>query len=232
VGRIMKEKLLPESEELLNLLLNVRLSNAEQVTIIEHSLNEIEENPRNYDISEFWEMDKHIGGIGGYCMPFDPRCNPFPSGVTRELFRPLQYAASEIEINKNIKNNARYAVQSSGQHLEAAAKYKIIEITTFLYFASYKKFTLGQSIGFLKKKNALPVNIIKSLSLFVRIYNLSKHGVNQEETRERLFSPADALVAYTSSRMLGKEILKPYYSKILKEISKYINRLNGLNMNL
>lgn len=45
-----------------------------------------------------WKEDQRIGGIGGYCMPQNPVKNPFPSGIKRELYRPLQYARAEIDI--------------------------------------------------------------------------------------------------------------------------------------
>ena len=45
-----------------------------------------------------WKTDALIGGIGGYCMPANPVKNPFPSGVKRELYRPLQYARSSIDM--------------------------------------------------------------------------------------------------------------------------------------
>jgi hypothetical protein len=218
---------LPESKELLNLL----LTNA-QKEIVGRAIKEIKENPESYNIDFFWELDASIGGIGGYCMQFNPTSNPFPSGIGRSLFRPLQYASSYIERNKDIHNNAKWVVLNSGLHLEAVAKYMIEKITSPINPARYKKFTLGRSIDFIKKKNALPTDIIEKLDLFLELYNKSKHDVNQDEERERLFSPADALIAYISARILGKELLRPYYPEILKSIEKYFGRLKGLNMNL
>jgi hypothetical protein len=218
---------LPESKELLNLL----LTNA-QKEIVGRAIKEIKENPESYNIDFFWELDASIGGIGGYCMQFNPTSNPFPSGIGRSLFRPLQYASSYIERNKDIHNNAKWVVLNSGLHLEAVAKYMIEKITSPINPARYKKFTLGRSIDFIKKKNALPTDIIEKLDLFLELYNKSKHDVNQDEERERLFSPADALIAYISARILGKELLRPYCPEILKSIEKYLGRLKGLNLNL
>ena len=223
----MNNEALPESKELLNFL----LTNA-QKEIVGRAIKEIKENPDSYNIDFFWELDASIGGIGGYCMQFNPTSNPFPAGIGRSLFRPLQYASSYIERNKDIHNNAKWVVLNSGLHLEAVAKYMIEKITSPINPARYKKFTLGQSIGELDKRKALPQHLIEPLKLFVALYNKSKHEVNQDEERERLFSPADALIAYISARIVGKELLKPYYPEILKSISKYIDRLNGLNVNI
>jgi len=218
---------LPETKKLLNLL----LTNA-QKEIVGRAIKEIKENPESYNIDFFWELDASIGGIGGYCMQFNPTSNPFPSGIGRSLFRPLQYASSYIERNKDIHNNAKWVVLNSGLHLEAVAKYMIEKITYPINPARYKKFTLGQSVGELENRKALPQHLIESLKLFVELYNKSKHEVNQDEERERLFSPADALISYISARILGKELLRPYYPEILKSIEKYLGRLKGLNMNL
>jgi len=226
----MNNEPLPESTKLAKLLLNDK-----QAKVIEEALKEIEVKPHDYDIEKFWEMDRFIGGIGGYCMSLDPIVNPFPGGIARSLFRPLQYAASDIERNKDIYNNARYATQDSGQHLEEVTKLVIKKTTSVSNPARYKKLTLGQSTKFLVDKKALPPdsNITKSLKFFVKSYNSSKHGVNQNEERERLFSPADALISYISARIIGKQLLTPYYPEILKAVGeKGLARLKGLNLNL
>ena len=223
----MNNEALPESKELLNFL----LTNA-QKEIVGRAIKEIKENPESYNIDFFWELDASIGGIGGYCMQFNPTSNPFPSGIGRSLFRPLQYASSYIERNKDIHNNAKWVVLNSGLHLEAVAKYMIEKITSPINPARYKKFTLGQSTVELDKRKALPQHLIEPLKPFINLDNKSKHEVNQDEERERLFFPADALIAYISARILGKELLKPYYSEILKSIEKYLDKLNGLNLNL
>jgi len=221
------DEALPESKELLNLLLTDA-----QKEIVERAIKEIKKNPESYNIDFFWELDASIGGIGGYCMSFDPTRNPFSTGIGRSFFRPLQYASSYIERNKDIHNNAKWVVLNSGLHLEAVAKYMIEKITSPINPARYKKFTLGQSIVELDKRKALPQHLIEPLKLFINLDNKSKHEVNQDEERERLFSPADALISYISARVLGKELLRPYYPEILKSIEKYLGRLKGLNMNL
>jgi len=134
----MSNEPLPESKELLKLLLNNK-----QIEIIEKAIKEIKENPENYDIENFWEMDRAIGGIGGYCMSLNPVVNPFSAGIGRELFRPLQYAATNIERNKDIFNTAKYVVQHSGQHLEAGTKFLIKKKNSGFNPNRYKKRTLG-----------------------------------------------------------------------------------------
>jgi len=220
------EGTLPETKKLLNLLLTDA-----QKEVVERAMKEIKENPESYNIDFFWELDASIGGVGGYCMPFDPTLNPFPTGIGRSLFRPLQYASSYIERNKDIHNNAKWVVLNSGLHLEAVAKYIIEKNTSAINLARYKKFTLGQSIVEFDKRKALPQHLIAPLNLFKELYNKSKHDVNQDEERERLFSPTDALIAYISARILGKELLRPYYKEILEQIRKDIEKLNcgGVN---
>lgn len=221
------DEALPESKELLNLLLSHK-----QIRVIEKAIKGIKKRPSNYNIDFFWELDASIGGISGYCMQFNPTSNPFPAGIGRSLFRPLQYAASEIERNKDIYYNAKWVVLNYGLHLEAVTKYIMKKTSNITVKINAKRTTLGKSIKILEEGKVLPSNLTKPLSLLLRLYNKSKHEVNEDEERERLFSPADALIAYISARILGKELLRPYYSEILKSIEKYLGRLKGLNMNL
>ena len=70
------------------------------------------------------------------------------------------------------------------------------------------------------------------MHLFADLYNKSKHEVNQDDERERQFFPADALIVYVSARVLGTQLLRPYYPDILREIKPYLGNLNGLNWNV
>lgn len=209
-------KALSESTKLADLLLT-----EEQKVIIENVLCEIRVIRNCYNTELFWELDTSIGGIGGYCMPADPIMNPFPGGIGRELFRPLQYACSEIY--RDVNYSARYIVQYSGMHLEAVARYMLGSIL-------FNNATLGKAVRILEKRNLMADETLSGFKLFVPIYNKSKHEVNQDEERERLFDPADALIAYTCSRILGKEALKIHYPKILMNISEYLDRIKGLKM--
>lgn len=225
----MHDKLLPESKGLLNTLLTEL-----QRGIVEKAIKEIKNNPDSYNIGLFWELDASIGGVGGYCMPFDPKYNPFPTGIGRSLFRPLQYAASDIEVGKNIYLHARHIVQDSGLHLEMVTGFILQKTNNKIgkIILPFKNWTLGHSINELEKRKIISQHLIEPLQLFVELYNKSKHEVNQDEGRERLFFPGDALIAYISARILGNELLKQYYSEILMSIKEYLSRLNGLNLSI
>lgn len=200
----MNHEALPESIELANCLLNF-----EQKQIIERATKEIEDKPDAYDLDFFWRLDS---SIGGYCMPFNPTVNPFPGGIGRTLFRPLQYAAANIEWNKGLFNiyvNARSAIEFSGMHLETVMKYVIQKTEPLLYIINYSKSALGKSINFLEQREKAPHGLTKPLKLCANLYNRSKHDTNQDEERERLFLPEDALVSYISTRIFGVELLKP-----------------------
>lgn len=178
----------------------------EQKELIETILNEINTNREKYSTSLLWEMDKEIGGIGGYCMPCDPKKNPVPSGEYRKLFRPLQYARSEIEVT-NVHYHSRYVVMNSGMHLEevcriALSKYRILGNMRFF------NTTLGKATQYLSKEKEIPEYIIDGLFNFVKIYNKAKHDVNLDDNRERLFMPSDAIVGYLAARIIGYELLK------------------------
>ena len=73
------------------------LSSNEQRTQIQAFIDTVKTEKENYSTEILWEMDKAIGGVGGYCMSPNPVINPFPGGIDRKLFSPLQYARSEIE---------------------------------------------------------------------------------------------------------------------------------------
>lgn len=98
---------LPES-----FILYQRILSEKQRSAVEKILDEINTNIKTYSTDLLWEVDKDIGGIGGDYMPCDPKRNPF-HGEYSQLFRPLQYARSEIEIN-NVHLSSRYVVSNSG----------------------------------------------------------------------------------------------------------------------
>lgn len=226
----MDHQALSETIELAECLLN-----SEQKQIIERATKEIYDKPDAYELDSFWALDSSIGGIGGYCMSFNPVDTPFPVGIGRVLFRPLQYAAANIEWNKNIYgsySNARSAVEFSGMHLEAITKYVIEKTAPVPYALKYRKSTLGTSLRFLEQREKIPHDLIRPLRLCTDLYNKSKHDVNQDEERERLFLPADALISYIAARILGKELLRPYYSEILERVNPYVGKLNALNMDI
>ncbi len=173
---------------------------------IQKILDEVNKNRYNYSTKALWEVDKEIGGIGGYCMPCDPIKNPFPGGEYRALFRPLQYARSEIDIT-GIHLHSKYVVSNCGLHLEAAVRL-ILKKYKFLGNMRYMNSTLGNATKTIETINEIPNYIVKNLFLFVKIYNKSKHEVNQDNGRERLFMSEDAIIAYFAARIIGVKLLE------------------------
>lgn len=153
-----------------------------------------------------WLTDQKLGGIGAYAMPPDPVINIFPKGVERSLYRPLQYARSDIDIC-DIRMHSRYIVQNSGMHLEVICR---IILQTHKVFGDlrFHNTTFGKAIKLIKGLNIVDSDIIVALDNFVKIYNLSKHEVNQDESRERLFNAYEAVTAYYSARVLGIYLLR------------------------
>lgn len=97
-----------------------------------------------YETKVLWETDALIGGIGGYCMPANPVKNPFPSGVKRELYRPLQYARSSIDIC-DVRIFARQVVENAGMHLEAVCRL-FLKNTNVLGGLRFQNSTLGKAV--------------------------------------------------------------------------------------
>ncbi len=199
----MNNKALPESEKLLNLLLTDA-----QKEIVERAIKEIKENPESYNIDFFWEMDASIGGVGGYCMPFDPTRNPFPIGIGRSLFRPLQYAVSDIEVGKNVYFHARHAVQDAGLHLEMVTGFILQKTGNRMgkIILPFKKWTLGRLVSELEKRKILPQHLIEPLQLFIKLYNNPNTKVNLDE-KEKGYSSCGCFDSHISARILGKNFL-------------------------
>lgn len=192
---------LPETQIIFNKLLNDN-----QQKVILKTLENIHENKSDYSLSEYWKIDELIGGIGGFNLPVNPIINPFPFGIKRSIFRPLQYAYSEMEI-RDIRYTSRYVVMYSGMHLEAIIRYLLINKRFFGKIRNYN-LTLGKAVNKINALNIIDKKTIYCLYKFINLYNKSKHEVNQYQERERLFSPADALVIYMGARILGNEILR------------------------
>ncbi|MBM7581129.1 hypothetical protein [Jeotgalibacillus terrae] len=202
------DRALVESKWLYNNLLNDY-----QRQVIRETITEIDEKDEQYSLENFWEVDKDIGGMGGYNLPKNPVSNPFPFGIKRSIFRPLQYAASEMEL-RDIRYGARHVIQYVGMHLEATTKYYLIVNQKLGKLRHYNS-TLGKVVRKLDQLKLLDDMTIKSLYVFIKIYNKSKHEINMDKTRERLFTVSDALVLYLTARILGQKILLQIDSKEL-----------------
>jgi hypothetical protein len=62
---------------------------------------------------------------------------------------------------------------------------------------------------------------LKPSWILLSLYNSAKHEVNHDLNREWRFAPGDALICYIAARIIGNEMLKPYYEEILS--SKWLN---------
>lgn len=180
------------------------LLNRDQKTAVDQVMSAMNRDSQTEALAHLWAMDEEIGGIGGYLLPKNPVQNPFPGGDERPLFRPLQYAASELE--RDVAHGARYIVQYAGMHLEAVTRQYLKQVHT-LGAIRHHNSTLGKAVHQIAKLRTMDEKTVQSLLVFVRLYNMSKHEVNQDETRERLFSVEDALIAYLSGRILGVRLL-------------------------
>ena len=178
---------------------------------IKRGINEFMEqeldNPECYYLTNcLWKADCAIGGIGGYCMPANPVKNPFPAGMERELYRPLQYARSNIDIC-DVRMQARYVIESVGMHLEAVCRL-YLKAQSFLGGLKHNHTTLGRAVQKIEQVGDFDDDIITALWGFVIVYNRSKHEINQRIDRERMFNAYDAIVAYFAARVLGVIILR------------------------
>lgn len=92
---------------------------------------------------------------------------PFPGGEYRRLFRPLQYARSEIDIS-NIHMHSKYVVFNSGLHLEGVVR---LLLSKYKIFGSirYMNSTLGNATKALKNVRSIPNDLIEGLFCFVII---------------------------------------------------------------
>ena len=186
-------------------LYNKLFDEAVKEGINEFLRQDFDNKDEKYKTDMLWEIDALIGGVGGYCLPSSSSKNPYPAWIERELYRPLKYAKEEIDLGYG-RVNARYIIDMCGMHLEAACR--LLVMNSVLDEFRFSNCTLGKAVHRIEKKKLLDGNVIQALYDFVQIYNRSKHEVNQDETRERLFSTDDALVAYFATRILGVSILQ------------------------
>lgn len=191
-------------KELMNLY-NKLFDETVKEGISEFLRQDFDNKDEKYKTDMLWEIDALIGGVGGYCLPSSSSNNPYPAGIERELYRPLQYAKEEIDVGYG-RVNARYIIDMCGMHLEAACR--LLVMNSMLDEFRFSNCTLGKAVHRIEKKKLLDGNVIQALYDFVQIYNRSKHEVNQDETRERLFSTDDAIVTYFATRILGVSILQ------------------------
>lgn len=195
------KNLLIESQLLFNQVLNE--NQKEDVKVLIRKAQEYKEEEF---LKSLWAYDQCIGGIGGYSMPSNPIYNPYPGGEYRELFRPLQYARSDMEHDLYYYNHHRNIVMMSGMHLEGALRV-VLKTKRLFGTVKFSNATLGRAAKEINKMNILSPEVISGLYAFVGLYNQSKHDVNHNEERVKLFHLSDAIVSYLTARIIGVAIL-------------------------
>ncbi|WP_269318446.1 hypothetical protein [Exiguobacterium sp. KJ 601] len=180
------------------------LLNHNQRFAVDEFMSDMYQDMQKEALTRLWRVDEEIGGIGGYCLPKNPVQNPFPGGERRSLFRPLQYAACELE--RDVSYGSRYIVQYAGMHLEAVTRRYLKQVQPLGSIRHYNS-TLGKSVHKIASLKTVDQQTVQSLMAFVRLYNMSKHEVNQDESKDRLFSVEDALITYLTARILGVRLL-------------------------
>lgn len=82
--------------------------------------------------------------------------------------------------------HTRYVTQNSGMHLEAVCR-MFLETIKHLSTIRFNGTTLGKAVHLIEKAEFIDIKIIDELYSFVAIYNKSKHEVNNDENRLRMF---------------------------------------------
>jgi hypothetical protein len=172
---------------------------------IKDFIEEMLNNDGQYNFEILWNTDQVIGGVGGYCMPASPVKNPFPGGLKRTLYRPLQYARSDMEID--VRSRARNVIQMGGMHLESVCRLYLKSRMT-LGELSFGNTTLGRAVQQIDAMRQFDFDTVNGLYSYAKVYNRAKHEINQDDSKERLFNAMDAVVGYFSARILGLKILK------------------------
>lgn len=217
------EQFLEQTEFLFNQI----LTDSEKALIIK-LVKEINEAGADYSLNELWEYDSYLGGIGGYSMPSDPVKNPFKGGYTRELFRPIQYARSNME-TLDINYTSRHVIRDCGLHLEFILKF-VLKKSSRLNALSNRNATLGKLAHILLKRKLIKEELFSTLKKIIVVYNKSKHEVNQNVNRKRLFSPGDALIFYVVTRKIANKVLQLFYDDIYKDM-RNLNILQRFHIN-
>lgn len=181
-----------------------KIFSKEQMDKINLIIQEMEAEGWEYSSRRLWEFDKIIGGIGGYCQhPNAAKANYFQGTEFRNAYRCLQYIRGDIDIS-NVNVTARYIVENCGHYLEEIIKLYIKKTKKHFFV---KKEPLGKLLQHIRRKRILEEDVIDKLSLFVDLYNISKHEILSDETLDRTFHMDDAIICYFACRIVGKELL-------------------------
>ncbi len=113
--------------------------------------------------------------------------------------------------------SARNAIRDVGLHLEFVMKLLLKKHRRILSVKSNKG-TLGKLSYELHRIKSISGEQFECLKYIIEVYNISKHGVNSDESRCMSFSPIDAIVFYLVVRKLSMELLTPYYDSIYQDL--------------
>lgn len=192
--------MLPQTQKL------VSIFNEEQFDNIKNIIGEIEKDGQDYKTINLWKFDQTIGGIGGYCQGCDPaKSNPFQGTEFRNIYRCLQYVRSDFDLC-NINDVARYTIENCGHHLEEGIKLYLKKKKTFNWIKTMR-YPLGKLLQYVIDKQIFEEKVINELTLFIELYNISKHEILSNDELDRTFHADDAITCYFACRIVGKEIL-------------------------
>lgn len=157
------------------------------------------------DLSELWEYDQSLGGLGGYAMPSNPVKNPFNTwGRERNLFRSVQYAKSGLVYYPHIPRNV---IVDCGRSLEFLCKY-VLNHNKKIPRATDRQM-LGKTLDKLRKSGMLHDELYDSCAHLSRLWNIAKHEIRGfEDHTRRTFSTIDGVVAYFSLRKIHNQLLE------------------------
>lgn len=180
--------------------------NEEQLNIINNIIKKIQKEGQEYRTIKFWEFDRTIGGIGGYCQGCDPaNSNPFQGTEYRNAYRCLQYIRADIDI-LDVNYTARDIVVNCGHHFEESIKIYLKKNNKFKWIR-VSRYPLGQLLKYVTDNKIFDEEITERLKLFVELYNISKHVILSNNEIDRTFHADDAIICYFACRIVGKEIL-------------------------
>lgn len=183
-----------------------KIFDKKQIDKINYVIEDIVNTGIEYKTINLWEFDQTIGGIGGYCQGCDPaRSNPFQGTEFRNVYRCLQYVRSDFDLC-NINDVARYTIENCGHHLEEGIKLYLKKKKTFNWIKTMR-YPLGKLLQYVIDKQIFEEKIINELTLFVELYNISKHEILSNDELDRTFHADDAITCYFACRIVGKEIL-------------------------
>jgi len=182
--------------------LSERILSADQLSSIKAMAEAIESNRDGYSTKAIWELDKSIGGPGGYQWPLHPAVQPFQIGICRDVLRPLQYAACDVE--HDLIRESRSVVHFCGMFLERLMR---VFLCAKVPIYALRRQTLGQSVHVTLRKKLVEPSAGDALAIITELYNKAKHDVNEDEDRARLFTAGDALVVYFASRIVGNFLI-------------------------